>query len=268
MDYDVAYSNSDFIPNAESYAPRWAREAADFRARRKDLARLGLGYGPLEREAYDLFLPDGLPKGLMVFVHGGYWHLFGREDWSGFAAGALAWGWAVAMPSYSLAPEVRISSITKEVARAIEAAAGEVAGPIVLTGHSAGGHLVARMNCADVALAPETRARIRRIVPISPVSDLRPLMRTQMNADLRLDPAEASAESPALSFDRRGIETIVWVGAEERPVFLDQARWLAESWDEARLHVEPGRHHFDVIDPLGAADSGLMAALLGGLEQV
>lgn len=268
MDYDVAYSNSDFIPNGESYAPRWTQEAAEFRALRKDHARLGQSYGPLEREGYDLFLPDGVPKGLMVFIHGGYWHLFGREDFSGFAAGALAWNWAVALPSYTLAPEARISSITKEVAQAIEAAAGEIAGPIVLTGHSAGAHLVARMNCGDVALAEDVRDRIKRIVPISPVSDLRPLLRTQMNGKLRLDMAEATAESPALSLARRGIETLVWVGAEERPVFLDQALWLVEAWEEAHLHIEPGRHHFDVVEPLCQPDSPLMAALLGGIEVV
>ena len=72
-------------------------------------------------------------------------------------------------------------------------AAGFVAGPMVLTGHSAGGHLVARMGCRDVALAPGVRARIRHILPISPVADLRPLLETSMNADLRLDEAEAEA---------------------------------------------------------------------------
>ncbi|MEJ2000364.1 MAG: alpha/beta hydrolase fold domain-containing protein [Maritimibacter sp.] len=268
MDYDVAYSLSEFIPNAESYGPRQQREAAEFRARRKDLARLGQRYGPSEREAYDLFLPDGVPQGLLIYVHGGFWHLYGREDWSGFAAGAAAWGWAVAIPSYTLAPEAHISAITHQIAQAIEAAAGELAGPIVLAGHGSGGHLVARMNCRDVALNDATRARIRRIVPISPISDLRPLLRTRTNAKLRLGMDEASAESPALSFDRRGIETLVWVGAEERPVFLDQAIGLAEAWDEARLHVEPGRHHFDVIRPLMKPESGMVSALLGGIEPV
>ncbi|MEJ1993209.1 MAG: alpha/beta hydrolase, partial [Maritimibacter sp.] len=56
--------------------------------------------------------------------------------------------------------------------------------------------------------------------------------------------------------------------AEERPVFLDQAIGLAEAWDEARLHVEPGRHHFDVIRPLMKPESGMVSALLGGIEPV
>lgn len=262
MDYDLAYANADFIPNATAYPPRWAQQAEDFRQARKDRARLGLSYGEGPRNAYDLFLPDLPPQGLVVFVHGGYWLRFSRDVWSAFAAGPVARGWAVAMPSYTLAPEARISQITREIAAAVTRAAEEVDGPIVLTGHSAGGHLVARMSCPDVDLPEEVVARIRRIVPISPVADLRPLMRTKMNADLRLDGAEAEAESPVLTIVRRGIDTRIWVGAEERPAFLDQAMWLRDAWEEARLHVAPGRHHFDVIDGLADPESDLVADLL------
>ncbi len=102
-------------------------------------------------------------------------------------------------------------------------------------------------------------------MPISPLSDLRPLMQTKMNDDLRLDAAEAGTESPALQRALRDIPVTVWVGAEERPAFLDQARWLADAWPNAKLHVDPGRHHFDVIDGLRDPDSPLMCALLGGL---
>jgi acetyl esterase/lipase len=262
MDSDLAYNNAEFIPNATRYPPRWAREAAELRAARKDRARLGLVYGESPRQALDLFLPDAAPTGLMVFFHGGYWHKFGREDWSHLALGALITGWAVAVPSYTLAPQARIREMTREAARAIAVAAGEVAGPIVVTGHSAGGHLAARMNCADVSLPEDVAGRIRRIVPISPLADLRPLVRLSMNATLRLDPEEAAAESPALTRATRGIDTLTWVGAEERPAFLDQARWLADAWPEARLHIAPGRHHFDVIEGLTDPDSPLMAALL------
>lgn len=263
MDYDLAYANADFIPNANAYPPRWAREAAEFRAARKDLARLGIVCGDHPREAFDLFLPDRAPEGLLVFVHGGYWLRFGREDWSAFAAGPVARGWAVAMPSYPLAPEARLRDITRAVARAIAAAAREVPdGPVVLAGHSAGGHLVARMNVLDALLAQAVARRVRRVVPISPVADLRPLTRTRMNASLRLDAEEAQSESPVLGTPRHGFETLVWVGAEERPAFLDQALWLVESWDEARLHIAPGRHHFDVLDPLLEPDSAMVRALL------
>ena len=48
----------------------------------------------------------------VVFVHGGYWMKFDRSYWSHFSEGLTARGWAVAMPSYTLAPEARIGSMT------------------------------------------------------------------------------------------------------------------------------------------------------------
>jgi hypothetical protein len=55
----------------------------------------------------------------------------------------------------------------------------------------------------------------------------------------------------------------VWVGADERPAFLDQARWLAETWGCGHV-VAPGKHHFDVIDALADPDSQMVATLVGG----
>lgn len=262
MDMDLAYQNGSFIPGADAYPPRWLAEAAAFRDRLGDRARTGLAYGPGARQALDLFLPEGPPAGLLVFVHGGYWLRFGRESWSHLAAGPLARGWAVAMPSHTLAPEARIAAMTVEIAQAIAHAAARVPGPVVVTGHSAGGHLSARMACADAPLPADVAARVIRAVPISPLSDLSPLMQTQMNATLHLDAAEAATESPALLARRPGCAVTVWVGGQERPAFLWQARTLSEGWD-CPWHVEPGRHHFDIIDALADPGSTLVATLTG-----
>jgi arylformamidase len=257
------YANADFIAGAAEYPPRWAAAAAAFRGALGLRAHSGLRYGDGARQVFDLFLPEGTPKGLLVFIHGGYWMAFGPQDWSHLAAGALARGWAVAMPSYTLAPEGRIAAMTREVVQAIDAAARMVHGPIVVTGHSAGGHLSARMACADLTLP--FADRLARVVPISPLSDLRPLMQTVMNDKLNLDVVEAVAESPALWGRRPGVGCTVWVGGQERPSFLWQARLLSEAWD-CPWHVDAGRHHFDVIDALVDPHSPLMAACLDGID--
>lgn len=253
MDPDRAYQNGAFIPGSAALPGIWAQEAAALRAhaRWEDIP-----YGTGERQGLDLFWPEGEARGLMVFVHGGYWLAFGRRDWSGFAAGALARGWAVAMPSYGLAPEVRIGAMVREVAQAVRVARERVAGPVVVTGHSAGGHLAARMGCADLGLG------VARVVPISPLSELEPLRATGMQAELQLSEAEVAGESPArlpLACDAH-----VWVGGQERPAFLWQARTLSEAWG-CGWTVDPGRHHFDVIDGLKDPGSGLVQACLGGL---
>lgn len=262
MKLDIDYVNADFIPGGADYPDRWESEARAFRAREAAVgrARLNVPYGSGERQKLDLFHPSGPAEGLVIFIHGGYWLRFHRDFWSHFSAGLTARGWAVAMPSYTLAPAARIRDMTLEMARAAEAAAGLVRGPIRVAGHSAGGHLTARLGCRDLALDPDVRKRIKRLLPISPVSDLRPLLETSMNGTLALDPAEAAAESPVLH-PAPDTPVTVWVGAEERPVFLDQARWLAEAW-AAEERIAPGRHHFDVIDELCEPDSPLVTALL------
>jgi arylformamidase len=257
VDYDRAYANGPFIPGAETFPPRWTREAATFRASLGKRARTAISYGPKPRNHFDLFLPDAAPQGLLIFVHGGFWLRFDRETWSHLAAGAVARGWACAIPSYTLAPEARISAMTQEIASAVEVAASLVAGPVVVTGHSAGGHLSARMGCADVSLS----SPVKRVVPISPLADLEPISLTAMNADLRLDPAEIVGESPARLAQRPGVEAHVWVGAQERPAFLWQARLLSEAWS-CPWTPESGKNHFDVIDALVDPTSALMTACL------
>ena len=201
----------------------------------------------------------------MVFVHGGYWRAFGRKDWSHLAKGAVDEGYAVAIPSYTLCPAIRISGITRQIKSAVERAAAEIDGPIFLAGHSAGGHLVARLCCEDIVLQEEVANRIERIVPISGLFDLRPLTSASMNRQLRLDRDEAERESPALCAKTAGISVTVWVGGQERPAFIDQSQALAAAWPETELRIEAGRHHFDVIEDLETPGSPLLRALLAGV---
>ena len=169
-----------------------------------------------------------------------------KSDWSHFAAGPLAHGWRVAMPSYDLCPSVRISQIGAQIAAAIVWVSGQYNDRLRLCGHSAGGQLVAR--CA-------AHAGAEKIVPISPVTDLAPLMQTSMNADLRIDAAEARAESP-VHLPKPKTHVHIWVGADERPVFRQQADTLAKTWD-CPVHHANGQHHFNVVEALADPGSDL-----------
>lgn len=262
IDWDDAYANAAHIPGAERFLTDWPARTAALRARHVPER---LAYGPGARQWLDLYRPQTASQDLTVIVHGGYWMRFSPDDFGFLAEGALAHGQSVAMVSYTLAPDVRIAQITAEIASAIALAARAVPGPIRLTGHSAGGHLVARMGCKGV-LPTELAARIAHIVSVSGLHDLRPLLRTQMNATLRLDSDEASAESPALLTPHDGLRITCAVGGRERPEFLRQNDLLANIWwgmgAEARALHLPGLHHFDVIDALAAPDGALTRRLL------
>jgi alpha-beta hydrolase superfamily lysophospholipase len=268
VDWDDAYANAAYIPEGATYPARWSERARAFRDELATAgrAKIDLAYGPAPRNRLDLFLPDAHCRGLVVFVHGGYWQAFDKSSWSHLASGALGSGYAIAMPSYSLCPDARIADITREIAAAIEFVSREMQGPIALCGHSAGGHLVTRMVCQGSPLSEETASRIARTVSISGLHDLRPLMATRMNDVLRLDRHEATLESPALLMPRPCQTVTCWVGADERPEFIRQNRILGDMWRgfDARMAIveEPNRHHFNVIDGLAEANHPLIQALL------
>ena len=252
IDWEDAFANGPYIPDGLSYPAMWEQRAAEFRA--SAAGEFDIAYGDHPRERYDLFRPSAEPKGLAVFVHGGYWLKFDKSLWSDLAAGALQRGWAVALPSYTLAPEATIPEITAQIAKAVATIAGSVDGPIRLAGHSAGGHLATRMVCEGGPLAPDVAARVERVVSVSGLHDLRPLLLHSMNEELRLTPETAASESPALSKPFSHVRVTAWVGARERPEFLRQSALLAEAWArvnaETDLVADRSRHHFDIIEGL------------------
>ncbi|MEP3442371.1 MAG: alpha/beta hydrolase [Sulfitobacter sp.] len=261
MKLDDAYANAAYIEGAKAYPPRWQAQAAAFRDSLGARAQSRVSYGPSERQAFDLFAPEGVSRGTVIFVHGGYWKAFDASTWSHLAAGAMARGWAVAMPSYDLCPDVRITDITRQIAAAVTRISERTFGKLALVGHSAGGHLVCRMT-DPLILPSEIRDRLTSVVALSPVGDLTPLMETSMNEILGIDAAEAEAESPVNMQPPHGLDVSIWVGADERPAFLEQAGQLARTWG-ARKVVEEGKHHFDIIDDLTDPDSAMIKALLG-----
>ncbi|QEW23154.1 Alpha/beta hydrolase family protein (plasmid) [Paracoccaceae bacterium] len=265
-DWEDAYQNGRHIAGGSNYPAAWVQPSASFRATAN--ARLDIAYGQGARHRYDLFLPDATPKGLFVFIHGGYWMSLDKSYWSHLAAGPLANGWAVMMPSYDLCPDVSIAKITRQIGAAITHGAGAVDGPIVISGHSAGGHLVSAMMCEDTPLPEPVQARLAHVVSISGVHDLRPMLWTERNATLQLDMESAEANSPVLKRPLTHVRLTTWVGGGERQEFLRQSALLSNIWHGlgcvTQDVVAPDRHHFNVIDAIAEADGPMLRLALGG----
>ena len=267
-DWDDAYTNGANIAGGDRWPDAWAGPAKAYREERAAAgkAKLGLAYGDRPRNRFDLFLPDAEPKGLVVFIHGGYWMRFDQSFWSHLARGSVENGYAVALPTYTLCPENRIAGIATEIGQAVETIAGMVGGPIHLTGHSAGGHLVTRLVCTNSALSKAVLSRVGNVVSISGLHDLRPMLRTALNETLRMDHAEAMAESPLFLEPVGDVRVTCWVGGGERSEFTRQSKLLANAWVGAggatAYAEEPYRHHFNIIDGLADPTHPLTRTLL------
>lgn len=267
IDWDDAFANSDYIVGSQALPQQWADDAETMRNALQSQGRAELDqvYGPHDREVYDLLRSVNPAKGTVVFVHGGYWLHFDKSSWSHLAQGCLDNGWDVAVLSYPLAPDARISQMTQAVTRAVTHIAGLSKGSIALIGHSAGGHLVSRMMCHGV-LRPEVSERISRVVSVSGVHHLDPLLGTKMKGPLRLTAAEVAVESPVHLDPLLDIPVTLVVGDQERPEFLRQTRMLAERWAakgaDVRAVYDPGTHHFNVIASLTDVDGMLTQEVL------
>ena len=256
---DLAYNNNVASPNsAELLAWRDKRSAA-FRAINNEA--LDVPYGPRERNKVDFYPSDEANAPCLVFVHGGYWQRNTRENFACFAEGMLAHGWSVAMPGYTLAPEVSLAEIVREIYAALDMIAAEggkhgVAGPLILSGWSAGGHLTA------AALAHKS---VVAALAMSGIYDLAPLRETYLNEKLQLTDAEIADLSPAYHPAIMKPMTITY-GSLEVPALVHDSNWLyglrqAAGAPGALLPVE-GANHFSLLEELYKPDGQLVKAAL------
>jgi len=251
-DLEAEYNNRARVQEHPALIAGWAGDAAAYRAQKPPRV---VAYGAGARESMDVF--DAGCGGVVMFIHGGYWQALDKSYFSHMARGLNAHGISVAAPSYDLCPHVRIGDIVEQMRTACAALHAERGAPVIVAGHSAGGHLAACL------LATETHAPAA--FAISGLFELAPLIPTSINAALGLNEAEAKALSP-LHWPAPGGKTLdAIVGGEESGEYLRQSRAIAEAWGaegvETRYEAMPGANHFTVIAPLADPASPMVARL-------
>ena len=138
---------------------------------------------------------------------------------------------------------------------------------LVISGHSAGGHLAACMlatewKAFDASLPYDV---VIAAYAISGLFDLGPLVDTSINKALGLDQAMARVASPLFwrppatgSFD-------AVVGEAESAEYFRQSRTIVDLWGKAgvatRFGTVAGANHFTAIAPLADPDSPMVSRL-------
>ena len=252
---DAAYNNSAAVANSSALM-------AELRARGDRLRgempqHLDLRYGPAPRNRIDYFSASARGPVLM-FIHGGYWQMRAKEDFSALARGPLAHGIDVAMIGYTLAPDISLSGIEAEIRAAIRwlaAHAGEHGGDasrMYVSGWSAGGHLT-----ASVLDEPAIRGGLA----ISGIYDLEPMRWCYINEKLKLDEREAHRLSPLLKMPPTSAPLIVTCGGAELPELRRQSAEFAAARKHAGLpgrFVElEGHNHFTILEELANPQGAL-----------
>src|SRR3954447_18839978 len=94
---DRGLNNGAAVPGSGDIVAGWDRRSAELRASHG--GHLDLRYGPRERNRID-FLKSGDGDPTLVFIHGGYWQMRAKENFTLFASGPLAYGINVALIGY------------------------------------------------------------------------------------------------------------------------------------------------------------------------
>ena len=266
--YNKEFEVNKHIPNAHKLIKSSQERSTKFRnyMLKEKKARLDIKYGQSDRNVMDVFSPGPLVRSTLIFLHGGYWLNSDKSYWSHLASGSVQSNVRVVIPNYSLCPDANVSDITLEIKQCIDFVSKKFNGPIIIVGHQAGGHLAARMACMNM-LSLDIVARISHIMPIAPLSDLRPLVQTTMNNDIALSEEKAIQESPALLEVDQDIMVTVWIGSDDQPIYLQQAKSLAAHWD-CFFVKSLNRNHLDVLEGLESANSRLLARLFVNLEHI
>lgn len=242
--------------------------------RRAGTGRYDLTYGPAKRQKLDYF-PAGERCPVLVFFHGGYWRALDKSYFGVLAQAFVARGWNVALPNYTLAPQAGIDRIVAQARAAVEWVADTLLPdgmPLVVAGHSAGGHLAVMSALRDPEQEGPAAPRVDGLIPVSGVFDLEPIRHTSINELVRLDAAAARRNSPVSSVPRSQIPLLLIVGGSETEEFLGQTRRFAGAWSAAGNRTETlfpgGLNHFTVLRALADEGSELHLQAADFLERV
>ncbi|MEH0936844.1 alpha/beta hydrolase family protein [Micromonospora psammae] len=243
-------------------------------------ADLTVAYGAHPDQVADLRRPagDGPARPLVAVLHGGFWRAeYDRAHTGPLAAALAGLGWPVAQLEYRRTGQPgggwpgTLTDVLAGVAALPELAAralpGRVAaGPPLLLGHSAGGHLA-------LYAAAHAPAAVRGVLALAPVADLAEAYRLDLDggavaALLGGGPAEhpdryATTDPRALVPLRT--RTVILHGVLDRQVPIALSRSYAAAAQAAGSEVTlvelPECEHFGLIDPLSAAWPQVRGAL-------
>jgi arylformamidase len=275
IDYEAEYNNRRRVPDHEALLAPWLERSKAYRASACN-AELDLKYGPAARNAFDLFHPASGAQNapLVVYIHGGYWQRGHHHDYAWIASELNKRGVSVALPTYTLCPDISVMGIVDEM-RAFLAALWKKTGKYpVVTGHSAGGQLTAAMMATDWSqISGVPRDLVRTAYAISGVFDVPPLVDTSLNEALKLTAESARIASPMFwpapkvapgSF-------VAAVGGAESDEFLRQSLDITYAWSQAGVTAEcvvvPRANHFSVVHELGNPRSAMLERVIALARQ-
>ncbi|MHA7879870.1 MAG: alpha/beta hydrolase [Saccharospirillum sp.] len=237
--------------------------------------RSDLRYGPTLMEYLDYYPASVSDAPLHVFFHGGYWRSLSARHFGYVARALVEKDINVAVINYELCPKVTIGEIVRQCRASLawlQTHADDLKfnpEAMTLSGHSAGGHLVAMMLAtpwqADYGLPGDI---IKGVCAISGLYDLSPFPYSWLQPKLQLTGRDVRQYSPVFNPVEVNAPVILAAGGQESDEFHAQQaeyrRCLAKQYPTQTvqsLRIE-GADHFSILDGFYSGEGPLFEAVL------
>jgi arylformamidase len=257
------FDQREWVPNALEVIARYPEKSAATRARFEH--RPDVPYGPGSDEVVDIFPAGGSGRPVQVFVHGGAWKNFTKDDYSFPADAFVPAGVHTVIVNFDNLPKVRLPDMVDKVRRAIEWVHRNAAGfggdprQLFVSAQSSGAHLAA------AALGRIPGDLVKGATLVSGPYYLEPVVLSARSAYVQLAPAEVLELSPGLHAGRISCPVIIAYAEHDTDEFQRQSREYAAALDKAgrlgRLMRMAGVNHFELMESFGDPGHPLVHAI-------
>jgi arylformamidase len=263
---DRNYDQRGWCPSAAEHIEQYDKNSSRARA----TCRFSTSsYGPDADDTYDFF-PSAQPAApTLIFVHGGAWRNFSKDDYSFVAPPFVRSGMNCAVLNFSKLPEKKLPQVVEQLGRAIRAVVARVpqsaagSGEFFLCGHSSGAHLCAVLLSTDWM---NQAGFFRSAALISGSYDLEPALLSSRGSYIEVTKAEEKQLSPIYFTERLCCSVFVAYCDGDTDEFRRQSEAYAAAASENRkltgVVCFPRANHFSLIEELADERSELFQRVM------
>lgn len=257
------YNNRLHVPDYADYFERWEKQS---RQTEKEYTIVkNIFFGTHREECLDIFPAEDPLAKTMIFIHGGYWHLFNKTSFYFLAPTFLKHHVTTVFINYPLAPAASIDTIVLSCSKAIRWLHDNVMrfngnpAQMYVMGHSAGAHL------ASILLIEDDINFLKGAISLSGLFRLEPVMLSYVNDVIQMDMQTAIRNSPVYLKPVNPCPLLLVVGADETDEFKNQTVEMYNSWKNKHSCIEllkiSGKNHYSIVDAVAEKDSSLQSAI-------
>ena len=266
---DRNYDQRAWCPDWADYLARYPRESDAFRSANPYRT---ISFGETDDERLDIFPAREGEAPSLIFIHGGAWRSFSKDDFSFVARQFVNEGFDVIVVNFSKLPQVRMPDLVDQLSGAMKwiyrnaGSVGIDAHRLYLCGHSSGAHLAALLAIRDwreYGLPPDL---VKGCALVSGSYDLEPAVLSARGSYISITKQEERELSPIHFADRISCPVFVAYAEHETDEFRRQSLAFAEAARCAGKLSDvlcvPDINHFAIVEQLAKKDSILLSRML------